>query len=88
MLFDSESGIKKYDTPEDILREFYDLRLGYSRRKAALLKMGAGGRAGGGRGMSGNTHGPAALHSYEPQLLLGCGQHWSRGPAALQFLPS
>ena len=83
MLFDSEGGIKKYNTPEDILREFYDLRLGfYSRRKAALLKVG------GRTGMIGNTPGPVALHSSEPRLLLGCGQHWSRVPAALQFLPS
>ncbi|GAB4817907.1 hypothetical protein N2152v2_004953 [Parachlorella kessleri] len=39
MLFNSEGVIRKYDTAEDILREFYDLRLGYyTNRKASLLK--------------------------------------------------
>jgi hypothetical protein len=41
MLFNSEGVIRKYDTAEDILREFYELRLGfYTKRKAALLKVG------------------------------------------------
>lgn len=40
MLFDSNGVIKKYDGPEDILKEFFELRMGYyMRRKAALLKV-------------------------------------------------
>ena len=39
MLFDPSGVIKKYGGPEDILREFFDLRLDhYARRKAMLLK--------------------------------------------------
>ena len=39
MLFDAEGKIKRYETPEQILEEFYDLRLAfYHKRKAALLK--------------------------------------------------
>ncbi|KAI7839009.1 hypothetical protein COHA_007248 [Chlorella ohadii] len=39
MLFNSEGVIQKYATPEDILREFYDLRLQfYAKRRAALLR--------------------------------------------------
>lgn len=41
MLFNSEGLIQKYASPEDILREFYDLRLQYyTKRRAALLKVG------------------------------------------------
>lgn len=41
MLFDSQGRIKKYDTPEDILKEFFHLRMDfYVKRKAALLKVG------------------------------------------------
>lgn len=48
MLFNHEGVITKYDSPEYILREFYDLRLDfYGKRKAALLKVRA--RGGGGR---------------------------------------
>lgn len=40
MLFDAEGKIKRYETPEQILEEFYDLRLDfYHKRKAALLKV-------------------------------------------------
>jgi DNA gyrase/topoisomerase IV subunit A len=40
MLFDAEGKIKRYETPEQILEEFYELRLDYyHRRKAALLKV-------------------------------------------------
>lgn len=39
MLFDSNGVIKKYDTPEEILKEFFHLRMAfYVKRKAALLK--------------------------------------------------
>lgn len=38
-LFDAQGRIKKYETPHEILDEFYDIRLDYySRRKAALLR--------------------------------------------------
>ncbi|KAI4988049.1 hypothetical protein ZWY2020_029679 [Hordeum vulgare] len=38
-LSDSDGKIQKYDTPEDILQEFFKLRLEYySRRKAVMLK--------------------------------------------------
>lgn len=40
MLFNSEGAIQKYATPEDILRDFYDLRLQfYAKRRAALLRV-------------------------------------------------
>lgn len=40
MLFNSEGLIQKYASPEDILREFYDLRLQYyAKRRAALLRV-------------------------------------------------
>ncbi|KAF6262252.1 DNA topoisomerase [Scenedesmus sp. NREL 46B-D3] len=39
MLFDAEGHIKRYDSPEDILREFFDLRLQfYERRRVGLLQ--------------------------------------------------
>ena len=39
MLFGSDGIIKKYDGPEDILRDFYHLRMDfYVKRKAALLR--------------------------------------------------
>uniref|UniRef100_A0A0D9VJV1 DNA topoisomerase 2 n=1 Tax=Leersia perrieri TaxID=77586 RepID=A0A0D9VJV1_9ORYZ len=38
-LFDSNGIIRKYDTPEDILKEFFELRLEfYEKRKIALLE--------------------------------------------------
>eukprot|EP00887_Chlorella_sp_A99_P005643 scaffold1.g5643.t1 len=38
MLFNSEGAIQKYTSPEDILREFFQLRLDhYAKRKALLL---------------------------------------------------
>ena len=41
MLFDSRGIIRKYDTPEDVLREFYNMRLQfYVKRKAMLLQVG------------------------------------------------
>lgn len=40
MLFDAEGVIHKYASPEDILRDFYDLRLAYyAKRRAALLRV-------------------------------------------------
>jgi DNA topoisomerase-2 len=43
MLFDAEGHIKRYDSPEDILREFFDLRLQfYERRRVGLLQVHAG----------------------------------------------
>lgn len=40
MLFDADGKIKRYETPEQILQEFFDLRLTfYAKRKAALLKV-------------------------------------------------
>lgn len=39
MLFDAKGQIKKYDSPEDILRDFYELRLQYyDRRRVSLLE--------------------------------------------------
>lgn len=39
MLFDAEGKIRRYETPEQIVQDFFDLRLGfYAKRKAALLK--------------------------------------------------
>ncbi|KAL4420378.1 hypothetical protein ABPG77_002318 [Micractinium sp. CCAP 211/92] len=39
MLFNSDGLIQKYACPEDILREFYDLRLRYyAKRRSALLR--------------------------------------------------
>lgn len=44
MLFNSEGVIQKYASPEDILRDFYDLRLHYYvKRRAALLRVGGSG---------------------------------------------
>jgi DNA topoisomerase-2 len=41
MLFDAEGKIKRYDSPEDIIREFFDLRLQfYERRRVGLLQVG------------------------------------------------
>lgn len=41
MLFDAEGKIRRYETPEQIVQEFFDLRLQfYAKRKAALLKVG------------------------------------------------
>ncbi|KAF6995935.1 hypothetical protein CFC21_012354 [Triticum aestivum] len=38
-LFDSNGKIRKYDTPEDVLKEFFDLRLDfYVRRKKVMLE--------------------------------------------------
>jgi DNA topoisomerase-2 len=31
--FDSQGKIKKYNTPEDILQEFYDIRLTYYQKR-------------------------------------------------------
>lgn len=40
MLFNAEGAIQKYASPEDILRDFYDLRLAYYvKRRAALLRV-------------------------------------------------
>jgi hypothetical protein len=45
MLFDAEGKIKRYDSPEQILQEFFDLRLQYyEKRRVALLQVrGRGG---------------------------------------------
>jgi hypothetical protein len=40
MLFDAEGHIKRYDSPEDILREFFDLRLTfYEKRRVGMLQV-------------------------------------------------
>jgi len=40
VLFDADGVIKKYHGPEDIIKEFFELRMAYYvRRKAALLKV-------------------------------------------------
>jgi DNA topoisomerase-2 len=40
MLFDAEGKIKRYDSPEEILQEFFDLRLAYyEKRRVALLQV-------------------------------------------------
>ena len=40
MLFDKDGAIKRYDSPEAILKEFYDLRLEfYEKRRVALLQV-------------------------------------------------
>lgn len=40
MLFDAGGKIRRYETPEQIVQEFFDLRLSfYAKRKAALLKV-------------------------------------------------
>jgi DNA topoisomerase-2 len=42
MLFDPEGRIKHYTSPEDIVAEFYGLRLAmYEQRRQALLKVRA-----------------------------------------------
>lgn len=41
MLFDAEGKIKRYDSPEEILQEFFNLRLQfYERRRVGLLQVG------------------------------------------------
>lgn len=43
MLFDAEGKIKRYDSPEQILTEFFDLRLQYyEKRRVALLQVRRG----------------------------------------------
>jgi hypothetical protein len=43
MLFDAEGKIKRYESPEEILMEFFNLRLMYyERRRVALLQVGGG----------------------------------------------
>lgn len=40
MLFDADGKIKRYDSPEEILTEFFDLRLQYyERRRVGLLQV-------------------------------------------------
>ena len=42
MLFDAKGVIKRYETAEDILREFFTLRMEYySRRRLALIQVRA-----------------------------------------------
>lgn len=42
MLFDADGKIKRYDSPEEIIREFFDLRLQYyERRRVSLLTVSA-----------------------------------------------
>lgn len=46
MLFDADGKIKRYESPEDILMEFFDLRLQYyERRRVSLLQARRGWRA-------------------------------------------
>ena len=43
MLFDAKGVIKRYETAEDILREFFALRMEYySRRRLALIQVRLG----------------------------------------------
>ena len=37
MLFDKDGLIKRYSSPEEILKDFYDLRLQYYNRRRAFL---------------------------------------------------
>jgi len=40
MLWDKNGVIRKFDTPEEILEEFYDLRLSYyDKRRASLIQV-------------------------------------------------
>lgn len=40
MLFDAEGKIRRYDSPEEILTEFFNLRLQYyEKRRVALLQV-------------------------------------------------
>lgn len=40
MLFDKDGKIKRYDSPEQILEEFFDLRLEYyEKRRVSLLQV-------------------------------------------------
>ena len=40
VLFDAKGAIKRYETAEDILREFFVLRMEYySRRRLALIQV-------------------------------------------------
>lgn len=40
MLFDKDGVIRRFETPEDVLKEFYHLRLEYYvKRKAHMLKV-------------------------------------------------
>ena len=40
MLFDKDGNIKRYETPQDILMEFFDMRIDfYEKRRHALLKV-------------------------------------------------
>lgn len=41
MLFDADGKIKRYESPEEILTDFFGLRLQYyERRRVALLQVG------------------------------------------------
>jgi DNA topoisomerase II len=40
VVFDSEGKIRKYSTPEQILDDFYDLRLSYYQKRKVSLRLG------------------------------------------------
>jgi DNA topoisomerase-2 len=41
MLFDFEGKIKKYDSPEEVIEEFYPMRLAYyQKRKVRIYALG------------------------------------------------
>jgi hypothetical protein len=90
MLFNAEGFIQKYASPEDILREFFDLRLAYyTRRRSALLRVGGmwaalvGGWVGGVKGCLGGCMGAACTSCIAClQRTLGC-----RPPPALLTAP-
>lgn len=43
MLFDADGKIRRYESPEEILTEFFDMRLMYyERRRVSLLQVGEG----------------------------------------------
>lgn len=51
MLFDKEGRIRHYNSPEEIIQEFYEVRLEYyENRREALIKVCAAGRLEGGKG--------------------------------------
>lgn len=51
MLFDKEGRIRHYNSPEEIIQEFYEVRLEYyENRREALIKVRVAGRLEGGMG--------------------------------------
>jgi DNA topoisomerase-2 len=38
VLFDASGRIKKYETPEEILHDFYELRLSFYQKRKVVIK--------------------------------------------------